>query len=57
MNDDPLESGAQPRCPACDVLMRLDGDGDMCPSCGHREPWEEATHPGHEAPGIGYLDY
>lgn len=48
---------AQPRCPRCQVLMRPAGEGDECPSCGHREPWVDATHPGREAPGIGYLGY
>lgn len=46
---DPLEFGAQLRCPACGVLMRPDGDGVVCPSCGHVEPWEPVSRPSDPA--------
>lgn len=48
---DPLELGAQPQCPDCGIVMRPDGDGDACPSCGHREPWEAVSRPS-DPPGI-----
>lgn len=35
--DDLLDDVAQPRCPACGVVMRDDPRGFRCPSCGRLE--------------------
>lgn len=52
MHDD-LDAGAQPRCPACGVVMRDEPGAYVCPSCDHRELVPAfAMPPGFDGPGI-----
>ena len=54
MDLDPLDEGAQPRCPDCAVLVRNSPDGYICPSCGHEESIPEVEHPGY---GDGLIEF
>lgn len=50
---DELDFAAQPQCPECGVVMRIERHAFVCPHCGHLQLLDDVEMPPEfDGPGI-----